>query len=171
MKEMLIKTAPNYIPQNPPKELVENLSLEEIRLIAQEIAEEDGVEIQSQLKSFTTAKESILVEKIFGMRWQYFVAPDGHSFLTGDNPVHFPKKLGLKHDKAELSFPISSEVTLIASWHTGRDENFVNATPEIVRKINRRIAGNASHELYFCENHEWVAKLLNRTEHEYCPIY
>jgi hypothetical protein len=171
MKDLLIKTAPNYVPRNAPKEIVENLSLAEIRQIVQEIAQEDGVEIQSQLKSFTTAKDSILVDKISGMKWQYFIAPNGHPFLMGDNPVHFPKKLGLKHNKAELTFPISSEVTLVASWQTGRDENFVKATPEIVRKINRRIAGNASHELYFCESREWAANLLNRSEHEYRPIY
>jgi hypothetical protein len=171
MKELLVKTAPNYVPRNPPKEIVENLSLEEIRQIAQEIAQEDGVEIQSQLRSFTTAKDSILIDKIFGMRWQFFIAPSGHPFLTGDNPVHFPEKLGLKHIKAELSFPISSKVTLVASWQMGRDENFVKATPEIVRKINRRIASNASHEIYFCESLEWASKLLNRSEHEYHPIY
>jgi hypothetical protein len=129
------------------------------------------VEIQGQLKSFTTANDSILIDKIVSMRWQFFIAPSGHPFLTGDNPVHFPQKLGLKHIKAELSFPISSEVTLVASWQMGRVENFVKATPEIVKKINRRIVGNASREIYFCECHEWAANLLNRSPHEYRPIY
>jgi hypothetical protein len=171
MKEMLVKTAPNYVPRNVPKEIRDNLSMSEMRQVVQEISQEDGVEIQSQLKSFTTAKDSILIDKIFGMRWQFFIAPSGHPFLTGDNPIHFPQKLGLKHIKAELSFPISSEVTLVASWQMGRDEDFANATPEIVRMINRRIGGNASHEIYFCESHEWAANLLNRGGYEYRPIY
>lgn len=171
MTELLIKTAPNYVPCNIPKEITDNHSLQEMRQIVQEISQEEGVEIQSQLKSFTTARDSILIDKIVEMRWQFFISPNANPFLTSDNPVHFPKKLGLKDGKAELSFPLSSEIALVASWHMKRDENFVKASPEIVRTINRRIAGNASYELYFCESHEWAANLLNRREHDYYPIY
>ena len=99
------------------------------------------------------------------MRWRFLVADGPSRFITGDHPV-FTSGLGLIKIPAELTFPVSSEVTLHASWQPG-SEGFITAPEKYIRQLNHRIAGN-SQEVYYSRCEEWVVKILNKRDH---PIY
>jgi len=135
------------------------------------VAQKEGFDIQMHLRAIPAAQESFLVETLKKMTWHFFIAPQGHAFLTGDNPVFIPEQHGLGKNISELSFPISTNVALVASWHSKLKEGFFKATPQVVKELNRRTAHKASRCLYFSKNLEWVVTLLNRSVYKFCPMH
>jgi hypothetical protein len=105
------------------------------------------------------------------MKWRFFTAPSGHGFLTGDNPVFYFKSLGLGHAASEVSFPISTEVALVASWVENHREGFFEAPSQVVKELNRRTASFASELVYFWRPESWVVSLLDKTEHRFNSIH
>lgn len=93
------------------------------------------------------------------MVWRFLVADKDSRFVTGDNPV-FTSGLGLKKVAAELTFPISSDITLHASWQPG-PEGFFVVPEKYVKQLNQRTANN-SRQLFYYRSEEWPAKILNR---------
>jgi hypothetical protein len=135
------------------------------------IAAESQVENRTHLKIIAATYQSQLIPVIKNMRWRFFIAPQNQSFLTGDNPMFFFKGMGLKKPNSELSFPVSAEVALVASWHQGfADGNFVKGSTQIVKELNRRTASQTAKYLYSPENEEWIVKLLNKTEWQFNSI-
>jgi hypothetical protein len=130
-----------------------------------------GFVIQMHLRAITAAQESFLVKTLQRMTWHFFTAPQGHAFLTGDNPVFISEQHGLGKNVSELSFPISTNVALVASWHRELKEGFFEATPQVVKELNRRTAHKASRCLYFSQNLEWVVTLLNRNVYKFRPMH
>lgn len=93
------------------------------------------------------------------MVWRFLVAKGNSHFVTGDNPV-FTSGLGLKKVAAELTFPISKNITLHASWQPG-PEGFFPVSERYVKQLNQRTATN-SRQLFYHRPETWVAKILNR---------
>lgn len=106
-------------------------------------------------------------EIMAGMAWQFFVAPLGYGYITGDNPVFTP---GLNKPYSEVSFPIATDVALVMSWHNVQ-QGFIFATPEIVKEINQRTANNAQYELYYSCSERWVVDLAKIKRDGYYLIY
>ena len=57
-----------------------------------------------------------LVDLIYTMTCRVVSADALNAFFTGDNPVSFTYETGLLHPGGELTFPISSQEALHASW-------------------------------------------------------
>ncbi len=112
----------------------------------------------------------VMVEILEKMTWHFFIAPRCQAFLTGDNPVVIDKHNGLRKNISELWFPISTDVALVACWHKELKEGFGDASPRIVRNLNRRITSNASRYLYFSDNQEWVVRLFGNS-YEFRPLF
>ena len=110
-------------------------------------------------------------EYISKMRWQYFTAPPYSGFFTGDNPVVLSKVLGIRSSRAEIVFPISTEVALVISNHMEIEERFVAASSGIVQEINYRIADTATYFLYAARKVENYVKMLSSSRDSYNPIY
>jgi hypothetical protein len=117
------------------------------------------------------SQNSFLIPVLREMTWTFYIAEEPHSFLTGDNPVFIPEQFGLGSNVSELSFPISSNVALIASWNKMLKEGFQAAHPEIIKEVNRRTVHQASENVYFCDNQKWVVTALENSSYEYHPIY
>jgi hypothetical protein len=173
--KLLPKMVANY---EPAKEVFQKLNwpdIPETRVLLKEtskrMAQKDGFDIQMHLRAIPAAQDSFLVEALQKMTWHFFMAPKGHAFLTGDNPVFIPEQHGLGKNVSELSFPISTDVALVASWHSEFKEGFFNATPQVVKEMNRRTAHAASHCLYFSQSLEWVVTLLNKNVYKYNPMH
>lgn len=161
----------------PSKELLENLNWPDtpetrgrLKEEAQRLIQKERYDIQMHVRVAAAAWESHWIEVLERMTWHFFIAPQGHSFLTSDNPVFISEKYGLGANISELSFPISSDVCLVASWHKELKDGFNHATAQVVKNLNRRTASKASRHLYFSQNQEWVVRLLGNS-HEFCPIF
>ena len=88
------------------------------------------------------------------MTWRILVSNNENAFLTSDNPFHFFESMGLANPDVEVSVPLSSTVSLHASYQ-GQPETtlFIHAEPRLVKEINRRTASGADRFLFFhrCE--------------------
>lgn len=116
------------------------------------------------------APDSFRVQALEQMTWTFYVAPNSRSFFTGDNPVFIPKNNGLGKNNSELSFPISTDVALIASWDKSRKEGFEEAKSQIVKEINHRTVSQSS-QIYFSQNQEWIVTMLNKGDYGWHPVF
>ncbi len=96
------------------------------------------------------------------MTWHYWTYDKEPAFLTSDNPVFYFEGLGIGQKDSEVSFPISSQVVLWATWRKDYRETYTHIREPILKEINRRTASAATRYVYFAREEPWVMKLLNR---------
>ena len=108
--------------------------------------------------TLTPEKLDLLCEAIRSMRWRFFCVDDSaDQFLTSDNPVFYFDALGLGHDDAELSIPVSRDLVLCADRRRGGDLEFFPASPQLVKEINRRTVRATTRFVFAHANDSWVA--------------
>ena len=98
------------------------------------------------------------------MTWRFFVCEEPNAFLTSDNPVFIFRHIGIGKEYSELTFPISSYITLWATWRL-LDEGYYPANNQVVKEINRRTASIATRYIYFSKKRDWVITLANKKGH------
>lgn len=112
-----------------------------------------------------------IAETLEAMTWRFFIAPDEHKFLTSDDPVFFDFGLGLKHTQAEVSFPISTDIALIASNWRGAREGFFDAPSQVVKELNRRAIFRAIERVYFHRSVNWIMRLFQKSRSDWQAIH
>lgn len=103
-------------------------------------------------------------EALSKMTWRFFTCEEPNAFLTNDNPVFIFRHLGIGREYSELTFPISSYITLWATWRY-TDEGYFPANNQVIKEINRRTASVATRFIYFSKKRDWVITLANKKEH------
>lgn len=112
-----------------------------------------------------------VVEQLYVMTWRIMRSDAPDYFLTSDNPVHFFRWMGLLHQDVEVSVPLSSSVSLHASYRgTPMDTLFVRATPSLVKEINRRTVHGADRFLFFHQDADWVGNLAEKLHLSMNPL-
>ncbi|MEO8384617.1 MAG: DUF4238 domain-containing protein [Betaproteobacteria bacterium] len=102
-----------------------------------------------------------ILDAMLSMHWVYLYH-DTLQFLTCDNPVCFFEREGLASPKAELLFPISSAIALLATRTRQFTDEFISAKPAGVKEMNRRIAKNAERFVYFKKNEPWIEPFITK---------
>ena len=103
------------------------------------------------------------VELIFAMMWRVVMADSANRFLTSDNPAFFFEAYGLGNPESEVTFPLASDLALVASWQGPRGGfEFVQAKPILVREVNRRVASGANRFVFYHERCHWIATLAEK---------
>lgn len=97
-----------------------------------------------------------IVEAIRNMKWRFFVAEKGLSYLTCDNPVFFFPEIGMGNPGSEISFPVSSDVTLWLSWTVDRKEGYYPVPQSVLKEMNRRVVSNATRYVFSLVDETWV---------------
>jgi uncharacterized protein DUF4238 len=165
-------------PYEPSKALFQKTNLPdtpetraELKKVSDNLAQKEGFEIQAHNRITAAVPDSFLIEVLQKMTWSFYVAPMPHTFVTSDNPVFISEKFGLGKNISELSFPISADIALIASWNRFLKEEFSEAKPQLLKELNRRTINAASQHVYFSKNPEWVKSILDKNFYEYRPTY
>ncbi len=96
------------------------------------------------------------------MTWVFLTSDKKHPFLTNDNPVFFFEGLGMGKPDSEITFPVSSTITLWAIGNKNIVEGYLPAKESIIREINRRTASAATKYIYYSTKAPWVVSLGNR---------
>jgi hypothetical protein len=114
---------------------------------------EKGLEDFDSFHSLTTMDNMYKIAPIiFEMKWIFLVAPENKVFISSDNPLNtvsperekkygansIGSRAGLAHADVELTFPISSKITLFGSWKN-KEECYITATEKQVDELNYRI--------------------------------
>lgn len=143
----------------------------ELKKIAERLAQKPGYDIQTHNRITAATPDSFLIEVLQKMTWNFYVSTANHAYLTNDNPVFISDKFGLGKNISELSFPISTDVALVASWNKTTKGGFSEAAPQYLKELNRRTISKASKYVYFAKKEEWVVTILNENKYEYRPMY
>jgi hypothetical protein len=112
-----------------------------------------------------------IAETLEAMTWRFFSAPDEHKFLTSDDPVFFDLGLGLKHPYAEVSFPISTDIALVASNWRGAREGFFDAPSQVVKELNRRAIVRSIERVYFHRSADWIMPVFKKSGSDWQTIH
>lgn len=96
------------------------------------------------------------------MTWIFLTSDKRQPFLTSDNPFFFFEKLGIGRSESEITFTISSTVTLWATWHKNLMEGYTPAKDSIIKEINRRTASAATKYVYYLRRAQWIVRLVNK---------
>lgn len=177
-REQIKKLLPKTIADSKPsKELFQETNFTdtpELRAKWKEKAEElgsrPGYYINLHNRITAIAPDSFTVQALQQMTWTFYVASTSCAFFTGDNPVFIPKNNGLGKNNSELSFPISTDIALNASWDRTRKEGFEAAKSQIVKEINHRTVSQSS-KIYFSQDCDWVVTMLKKGDYGWHPIY
>ncbi|MCX5919600.1 MAG: DUF4238 domain-containing protein [Deltaproteobacteria bacterium] len=105
-------------------------------------------------------------ELLTQMTWTFYVCKDLDIFITSDNPVFIHRRIGVRPKNADMSFPISKNISLLASWQGLRDQQHSEATSQEIKELNRRTVHNATRFVYSPEEKDWIMALLNKKAHQ-----
>jgi len=136
-----------------------------------EIYRQNGMPREMELKTMVESPMPRVMDAIKSMRWQFVVAPNNDSFVTGDNPVHiFKGGVGLSKPYSEVTFPVSSKVALLGTF---RDvtQGYLTASDQLLKEINRRIIATSTTYVYGSGKWPWVITVMDKEIHEFNFIY
>ena len=156
--------APDFVTElkNDPNEVPAGMSEERFHDILdswQQGISENGPSLEPMREPWIQ-RES--VDMIYAMTWRVVRTDAPSAFFTGDNPVSFPYETGLLHPEGELTFPISSQAALHASWIPGPAETmFVAGADFVTQEINRRTAQAAERFLFAANETAQAVELAN----------
>lgn len=106
-----------------------------------------------------------ITEGLSQMKWVFLVCDEPMAFLTNDNPVFIHESFGIGKKYSELTFPISSYITLWATWWNV-DRKYIGSNEQIIKEINRRVACKATRFVFFSKKRDWVLNLANKQKHQ-----
>ncbi len=109
----------------------------------------------------TTLELMIEMSKIFTpiineMHWQFLIAPVGKYFVTSDNPLILndptireilPPFLGWNNPNIQLTFPLSPNLCLKATWRKNR-KTYIKANLQFLRAVNFRTSFYATQYVF-----------------------
>jgi predicted SnoaL-like aldol condensation-catalyzing enzyme len=94
-----------------------------------------------------TSQKSKIPPALCDMTWRLLVSDNNDFFLTSDNPLWFDEEQGIRNQRLEVSFPISSDAALVLSRRAVAEGVF-GAGRHVVEEVNRRSATRATRYLY-----------------------
>lgn len=103
------------------------------------------------------------------MTWQFLIFDTEPAFVTSDNPVFYFRDIGIGNSLSEVSFPISQNIVLWATWNENSSYEFVPVTKNVVIELNRRTRVGAAN-IYSPVKAQWVANLAQQSGYMPCRI-
>lgn len=103
-----------------------------------------------------------IVEAIKAMNWSFWEFNQQPVFLTCDNPIFYFTGMGVGKPDSEISFPISSNIVLWATWRVDLPKKFIKASTQIVKEFNRRTVDNASRYIFHSRDEYWIESFIKK---------
>lgn len=99
------------------------------------------------------------------MTWHFLTFDEYPAFLTCDNPVFYFTWMGIGKPESEVTFPISSNIVLWATWREDIEEKYSEIKRQAIKEINRRTATNATRFVYHARDESWIPKFISKKNH------
>lgn len=104
-----------------------------------------------------------MISAIYTMTWRIAYSPASDFYITTDNPAYFFKAYGIATPKSELTFPISTDLALFASWQGEQNTViYAQAKPKLVREANKRLMSGAERFIFSHRQEDWIAKISDK---------
>lgn len=134
---------------------------EEIERAREKLGTEPPSEVVDRIRS-PWPSENVLA-LVAAMTWRIVSAGGTGFFLTSDNPAYFFEAYGLGSPESELTFPLASDLALLASWQGKPQQTiYLKAKPALVREVNRRVASGAERFVFYHVREDWVPKITDK---------
>lgn len=99
------------------------------------------------------------------MTWHFLTYDEAPVFLTCDNPVFYFMWMGIGKPESEVTFPISSNIVLWATWRKNIEEKYTVIHRQAIKEINRRTATNTTRFVYHARDEYWIPKFIAKKHH------
>jgi len=107
-----------------------------------------------------------IVKIIPQMKWLFLTCEKWSAFLTCDNPVFYFESIGIGKPESEITFPISSNIVLRATYRNNIQEEYLPIKNQDIKEINRRTVTNATRFIYHARDEDWIPRFINKREHQ-----
>ncbi|MEP5944910.1 MAG: DUF4238 domain-containing protein, partial [Balneola sp.] len=105
---------------------------------------------------------------LMNKKWNFYYADNDRSaFITSDNPIFYFKGFGLSHPKSQISFPVSENICLIASWDGELENEYIKISEKAIKEINYRTASNIYSFAFYSKDKDWVKKIISKKDYEF----
>jgi len=162
LKNRFSQSFDNLKQKHPEKSVLYEKGRRETERILKDLAEDPSEEIWQNTIPIKSKKATDYLSR---MTWTFLTCEGPDIFLTNDNPVFIFKRLGINKRSSELTFPISSNVMLFATWWNIQDLSYIKADSQFIKEMNRRIAFIADRYIYSNIKREWIITLANKKNH------
>lgn len=113
--------------------------------------------------TFESGNSPELVDATLSLNW-VFLYCERPVFLTSDNPVFFFASEGIGRPTSELTFPISSTISLWATREKIESGKYLAASKNAIKEINRRTAYNSTRFIYSEKNEPWILPFATKDD-------
>lgn len=148
------------IKQEPEKESLAEKRRVEIDHILDEYSKKPPDDVWHKIIPAESTPQ--MVSAITTMTWCFFVSEEKPAFLTCDNPVFFFPGMGVGNKDSELSFPITSHISLWATRRTDISEGYIPTNKNVIKEMNRRVAFNTSRYVFHTIKEEWILPFIKK---------
>jgi Protein of unknown function (DUF4238) len=100
------------------------------------------------------------------MTWHFLTFDEYPAFLTCDNPVFYFSWMGIGKAESEVTFPISSNIVLWATWRKDIEEQYSETNIQTLKEINRRTAKNSTRFVYHARDESWIPRFISKENHK-----
>lgn len=114
------------------------------------------------LTNMPPEKSPRVVAALSSMTWQFLTFDGYPAFLSSDNPLFFFTDMGIGKAESEVTFPISSNITLWATWRLDLKEGYFPTNTQVVKELNCRTCSIATRYVFHSESEDWVLPLLTK---------
>lgn len=155
----------NQIKKDPENESTYRRLIEKIDTIVDDFIENPPkVAWESSIKPEMLKKST---SGLLSMNWQFLFSDNPYAFLTSDDPFFYFKQLGIANPKAEVIFPISSSITLWATWRKDLKSDYIKVTNAARKEINYRLSSQFSRHLFYSLDKDWVKGLAQKKQYSF----
>jgi hypothetical protein len=147
-------------------QITQNKEVTERKLLELEAAEKN---LQNEVPDFLVEQirqpwaSEEWISAICTMTWRIARSPASDFFITSDNPAYFFKAYGLATPKSELTFPLSTDLALFASWQGEQNAIiYIQARPAVAREANKRLMSGAERFVFSHRKEDWIAKISDK---------
>jgi len=132
----------------------------EVREIIDRYAKDPPKEIW--LTNMPPEKSPRVLAALSSMTWRFLTFDEYPAFLTSDNPLFFFTSMGIGKPESEVTFPISSHITLWATWRLDLKEGYFPTNSQVVKELTRRTCSIATRYAFHSRRVDWVLPLLSK---------
>ncbi len=154
-------------------ELARNRPDADPEVVARRLAELEAVQAKFESKPPDEIIQQVrepwaspdMLDAIYRMTWRVLISVGPQYFITTDNPGFFFGAYGLATPKAELCFPLSTTHALHGSSQgVGTDTVFLQASQQLVKEVNRRLASATERHAFYYERAPWLEHVLRKKD-------
>ncbi len=155
------KTSIDFVPDVfAPLEQLEDQMSPEVKDEVKRLKEKYSNQAPSLVFAHNILRDSVFEDVMYSMDWGFFLASQGKSFLTSDDPVMFSKGSGLGSPDAIVAFPLSSRLLLQCMRKSNWGNRFHELEPGQVDYFNLCTVQNAHKQILASQKSEAIDGII-----------